>query len=537
MKKGLVIKLAIVLIVLTLSYCVFWFFKAGQSEKQINKFITENSANISAGEISVSGFPIAQKITINDLKITVPFNVVAKRQIQIKRLEASASIFSNDFNVALVDGVKLQDMESVGEVFDVEFVNQPEIVVSLANGILSKLQYNDAGFKVIDAEKNVVNSSTGTTITSETSIDETEKRVSKIHIAFKELEGYTVVDFYKNVIEKRVIEGIKTEEIKINGSAVSQEVAVDTASAVAPAVTDNVNKDVAPNSATANNKNSGKADKANPAPVVANNSAPKNGEDAIKRAVEASKEIAKKNNPTDNVANKAPAPEANAVANPQPATPNVVDPNNPPVASANSDQPNPQVAPEDSSNAEAISDSSIIKSNVTIDLVITLTPSVKQESEAPSDPTQIQELPVQYVQNIKVENFEMANPLYKINISGDVVSSSDDNNPSGGITVKVEKIANLLQQLKAQFKKHAELKKSSMPATGVDIGTESPVNQVPNYDVFLGNLSEKITDVAMEISAKNSVSKDDVAQFDIRREKNLEFLVNEVPVREILGKF
>ena len=71
MKKGLIIKLAIVLIVLVLSYCVFWFFKAGQSEKQINKFIADNSAHISAGEVSVSGFPVAQRISISDLKIVI----------------------------------------------------------------------------------------------------------------------------------------------------------------------------------------------------------------------------------------------------------------------------------------------------------------------------------------------------------------------------------------------------------------------------------------------------------------------------------
>jgi hypothetical protein len=33
------------------------------------------------------------------------------------------------------------------------------------------------------------------------------------------------------------------------------------------------------------------------------------------------------------------------------------------------------------------------------------------------------------------------------------------------------------------------------------------------------------------------VSKDNVAQFDVRREKNLDFLVNETPMREVLGKF
>ena len=62
-------------------------------------------------------------------------------------------------------------------------------------------------------------------------------------------------------------------------------------------------------------------------------------------------------------------------------------------------------------------------------------------------------------------------------------------------------------------------------------------SQIQNYDIFLNNISEKLSDVSNEIASKNSVSKDDVAQFDVRREKNLEFLINEVPVREIIGKF
>ena len=39
------------------------------------------------------------------------------------------------------------------------------------------------------------------------------------------------------------------------------------------------------------------------------------------------------------------------------------------------------------------------------------------------------------------------------------------------------------------------------------------------------------------MAAKNPVSKGDVAVFDIRREKNLEFLINETSIREVLGKF
>ena len=510
MKKGLIIKLAIVLVVLVLSYCVFWFYKAGQSEKQINKFIADNSAHISAGEISVSGFPVGQKIIISDLKITIPVNLVAKRQITVKQLEATSGIFSNDFVVNLVDVVKIQDLENSGDIFDVEFVSKPEIMVSLLGGSIAKLQYNDAGFKILDTEKNIVNSSLGLSVLSENSVDETDKRINKINISFKELEGYSVFDFYKNVLEKKVVEGIKTEEIKVNVNPV-----VDQA---------NIQQMTAPLSqdqamVMQNNE-------LQQVPVVAPQIPANDGAEAVARANAMANQV---------VANNQAQAQAQAQAvQPQPtpdlAPPAQVDNGQVPPIPTNVDP----IAPEVPLDA-------VVKNNITIDIVITLTPSVKQEQAEtpPVDPTQIQELPVQYVQNIKINNVELSNSSYKINVTGDVVNSSDDNYPSGGITVKVEKITNLVTQLRSQFKKLAESKKPSVPLNGADLVNDQTQqqNQVQNYDIFLNNISEKLANVSNEISSKNSVSKDEIVQFDVRREKNLEFLVNEVSVREIVGKF
>ncbi len=522
MKKGLIIKLAIVLVVLVLSYCVFWFYKAGQSEKQINKFIADNSAHISAGEIAVSGFPVGQKIVISDLKITVPVNLVAKRQIIIKKLEASAGIFSNNFVVNFVDSVKLQDLENSGDVFDVEFVSKPEIIISLLGGTISKFQYNDAGFKVLDNEKNIVNSSTGTSVLSENSVDEADKRINKINISFKELEGYAVFDLYKNLLDKKVVEGIKTEEIKVNVGQIIDQTNIQ--QMTAPLAQDQANL------AVQNNLNQ----PTNPvvaaqAPQIPAN----NGQEAVNRAMEMANRVA------SNDAQQAPAP----VAPPMPVAPLAenVDPNQvPPLANVDPNQA-PQDPSQASQLADAISNSAMIKSNVTIDIVITLTPSVKQDQSEtpPTDPTQIQELPVQYIQNVKINNVELSNSLYKINVTGDFINASDDNYPSGGITLKVEKITNLVNQLRSQFKQLSQSKKPATPVGGVDLVNDQSQqqNQIQNYDIFLNNISEKLNEVSNEIALKNSASKDDIAQFDIRREKNLEFLVNEVSVREIIGKF
>jgi len=523
MKKGLIIKLAIVLIVLVLSYCVFWFYKAGQSEKQINKFIADNSAHISAGEIAVSGFPVGQKIVISDLKIIVPVNLVAKRQIIIKKLEASAGIFSNNFVVNFVDSVKLQDLENSGDVFDVEFVSNPEIIISLLGGTISKFQYNDAGFKVLDTEKNIVNSSTGTSVLSENSVDEADKRINKINISFKELEGYAVFDLYKNLLDKKVVEGIKTEEIKVNVGQIIDQTNIQ--QLTAPLAQDQANL------AVQNNLNQPQPSAQMVAPQAPQIPA-NNGQEAVNRAVDMANNVA-------NNAQPAPTPAVPPMPEVQPATANI-DPNQVPPVNVDPNQM-PQDPSQASQLADAIANSAMIKSNVTIDIVITLTPSVKQDQSEtpPTDPTQIQELPVQYVQNVKINNVELSNSLYKINVTGDFINASDDNYPSGGITLKVEKITNLVNQLRSQFKQLSQSKKPATPVGGVDLVNDQSQqqNQIQNYDIFLNNISEKLNEVSNEIALKNSASKDDIAQFDIRREKNLEFLVNEVSVREIIGKF
>jgi hypothetical protein len=513
MKKGLIIKLAIVMIVLVLSYCVFWFFKAGQSEKQINKFIADNSAYISSGEIGVSGFPVNQKIIINDLKITLPVNLVAKRQIQIKQLEAKSSIFSNKFIINFTDTVKVQEIENSGEVYDIEFANQPDITLTLADGMISELSYNDNGLKIIDGDKNIVNSTTATSILSSTSLGDADVKTSKVQISFKELEGYTLIDFFKNVLEKKVIEGIKTEEIKV--------VAIDSSqTAPVPSIDPNAPVMIDPNQPNVANNVPAIA----PTPVVMPIS---NGQG---QAVVPTYARASQPEPVAPSASST-TPNVSGDPNSQPQNPSdqanlksVTNPNDPASSS--------QVAPD------TISDTSIVKSNVVIDFTITTTPSIQSQPTEPSDPSQIQELPVQFVKNIKIDSVEFSNPLYKINISGNASTSSDDNYPSGGITIKVEKIANLLSQLKNQFKQLAESKKSNPIPSGSDLSVEqSQSMNLGNYEIFLNNISLKIIDVANEIALKNSVTKDEIAQFDLRREKNLEFLVNEVPVREIVGKF
>ena len=486
MNKNIVVKLAILLVVLALVYSVFWFFKVGQVEKQINNFISKNGAHVSVGEIAVSGFPLSQKITLKDLKFTIPSPVLDKRHVIVKHLEAKTGIFSSNFAVTLVEPVTVQDMESNSAT--VEFVKEPEIVVSITDGRALKFSYKDSGYKILDAEKNIIYAAASSVVEIESNVGDDEKVLTKIVANVREIEGFDVIDIYKNAFEKKVVEGIKTGEITLGNATIA----------------------AAPSDATATGGTT------TILPAVASVIAP------IDAAAAAAKAAA------DAVA---------AGSVPTPAMIAAIVPNAAPV-------PTPAV-PAQSADAKpadidaAIANSSPIKSNFMVSAEYTLTPNQsEQQAQIPTDPTQIQEAPVQYSKAVKVNSMEFSNSLYKISINGEMNTLADDNMPSGSLALKVEKVDALINALTTGFNQIIEQKKSasSSEVQSSELSGSSSASQ-DSYQDFLVRVVANLASVSKEMAAKNAVSKDDIAEFDIRREKNLEFLVNETSVREILGKF
>ncbi len=494
MSKSIVIKSLIVLVVLAVVHSVFWFFKTGQLEKQVNNFISENSSHISAGEIAVSGFPLKQTVSITDLKFTIPNPAFNRYQITVNHLEASAGLFNNDFTLAIIDQVLVQDNETnVGGL--IEFSKEPEITASISEGMITKFFYQDFGHRVLDAEKNILYASSGATFSLESSMEEGDKITSKINVDLKDIEGFDILSIYKNSSEKKVIEGIKTGEITIGNSATL----VTTVEAV-----------VTPTTLPATPAN----------PVVA------------------------------------PV----ATATPAPAT------------APQTNDSNTVNKPED---LVAAVSNSLVKSNFTLNAEYILTPIKSSDSQAQNDPTQIQETPIQYSKTFKINDLEFSNPLYKIMINGQFDIFQDDNLPSGAITVKVEKIDNLINHISAGLTQIIEQRTpttdtASIQTSDLNAGNTVPATAPANnpktpaettaavataevatpatispsttttydpYQLFLKRFIAGLNSVTKEVSSKNQLSKDDVSVFDIRREKNLEFLINETPTREILGKF
>lgn len=464
MGKNIIIKLAILLVVSALVYSVYWFFKVGQVEKQVNKFISENAAHVSVGEVAISGFPLSQKITIKDLKFTIPNPVLNKRQVIVKHLEAKAGIFAADFSVTLVEPVSVQDIDNNSAT--VEFSKDPEITISFLDGRIAKLNYQDLGYRILDAEKNVIYAASSSVIALESVAGEGDKIVTKITANVKDIEGFDVIDIYKNAFEKKVMEGIKTGEISI-GSASDASIPLQ---------------------------------------------------------------------PTDQPTAASP------VTNVVPATALAVDQTQTVVDTTTTQPTATATNSADATNPEeltAAADKTVVKNNFMMDIEYAMTPiQGEQQAQIPTDPTQIQESPAQYSKVVKINSLEFSNPLYKIIVNGEANIFLDDNTPSGSIAVKVEKIDTLISYIATGFVQMVEQKKLPVAAEvqSTDLATNGLVAE-DSYQVFLKRFADNLSPVAKELAAKNAVSKEEIAEFDVRREKNLEFLINETSIREILGKF
>ncbi len=554
MNKNIIIRVSIIVAVIGVIHTVFWFFKTGQLEKQVTSLIAANNGQISADEVKVAGYPLSQKLLVKNLKFTIPNPAFSKYQTTIQSLEAKAGIFDNNFQVKLLDKVLVQD--NAGTSGSVEFNQEPQISLIIDSGMLVKFTYQDNGYKVTDSGQNTIYGVGSSNIAFESSIEDGDKIKSRVKADFKEVENFDILNVYKNSSEKNVIDNIKNGQIAVSGG-------------VNVVVTDQQNLNAGQNPAMAAGLNPATNIAVNPTVNPAANPTANNVAVAANPAVAPA-------NPVNNVANPAAANAAlptpvvapaapvmpSAVATPATApNPVAVNTNVAPtqiagqIAAVNNGQlptANPALAVPPVNPTDAQSDvvamdpnllanntlinNGLIKSDFSMEVEFLLTPN--NNSAAPTDPTQIQQTPVQYSKTIKIVSAELSNALYKITVNGTLNSFADDNMPSGALTIEIQRSSALIDYLSAGLLKMSDQKLALVApeAQAIDLANNNN-NAQEAYNNLIRKISLNLKPVAIELAAKNKLTKEDDFVFEVRREKNLEFLVNETPVREILGKF
>lgn len=577
--KSIAIKVLLALVTLVILYSVFWFFKIGQFEKQINRFVGDNSSNVSIGGFEVSGFPFSQKVTISNLRFSLPTAALNHHQIIVSGLEISGGIFDSVFDVNITGNVLVQDQK--GGSFSLSFNSKPQIKIAVLDGFLSSFSYQDNGHKVVDGAKNVIYSAASSSVTVDSTHSSDGKIIFTISSNVKEVENFGILNIYKNAFEGKLIDAIKTGQVAIvdnqvepslDPNAVAAPVAVEGAPAAvavpAPAIAP------APESAAtaaANKVNAAQMPEVKAAPAKPEIAAPTSVKNAPQVAANTNDASVQKAAPLP--ANVAPAKSeaAPAVAMPLP----VAADNKKPEAEKTANQVAAPVAvkPADAANEVVDNNASTIVNQA---LEVVAAPSVKSSFSltaqyilspgasnqlVPVNVAQMQENTSQYSKSLKITNFSITNSLYTISINGEINMLPDDTMPSGGISLRIEKFSDAISYAieainKISHKAFSDAVNEALPineaaqsSTSPEAGaTPSPavenaqsmVQDFANdeaYHNFLNRISPNFADIVKQVAAKNPVSKEEVAQFDIRREKNLEFLVNETPMREILGKF
>lgn len=565
MKKSLIIKLVVSIVIILLSYCVFWLFKIGQSERKITS-IVQKSKIISFDKISSAGFPFSQKITIENLKINIPVNAIVKRNFVAKKLEISSSIFSNNFKLKVVDEVEVKTFEN-NTSYLLQFNTDPEISFSLVNNSLNNFTYSDSGFKIVDTKNNNTihtANSMNISLPNPFIFEQEDQNPITISLNINQLTGYSFLNFYKNVFEDKVIEGIKTGEIKINHSNqnnpnafILDPAVLSNLATTNPALFQQIQQlimqmQVNPSSAPeVNNQiqqllmqasinaqvNQAPVEVANPvAPASPNNNInTQNIQVPLKANAEQPVPVNVATNPApatnDQVPASAQAPAVAQVANIEQPVPSNAQPNN--IQNSNN-SPQPVVTGENmpnvpQANTQANENINQDKIDIALEIEISSTPIEKGKSvsEVPVDPSLMEENSQQYAENVLIKSISFSHEKYKILINGKLISLLDDINLSGGITVKIENYYDFVNLFKTELQNY--IQQSSMKEN-------SDVLIFEKYQAFLRNLDNSLPNLANEIASKNPATKDKNAQLDIRREKNLDFIINETPIYEILGK-
>ena len=571
MKKSLIIKLAVAVVIILLSYCVFWLFKIGQSERKITS-IVQKSKIISFDKISSSGFPFSQKITIENLKINIPVNAIVKRNFIAKKLEISSSIFSNNFKAKIIEEVEIKTVDNNGS-YLLQFNTDPEISFSIINNSINNFNYSDSGFKIVDTKNNnTIHNANSMNISLPTPFvfEQEDQNPITISLNIKQLTGYSFLNFYKNIFEDKIIEGIKTGEIKINQGNQNNPIpfTLDPAVLINLATTNpalfqqiqQLNMQIQTNPASASEVNNqiqqllmqasinAQANQQATVPNPASTAQPNNNINTqnIQVPLKANAEqpvavnVAENSNSPNPTNNQVPAttpPQAPVTAQvintDQPVTNNAQPNNNiqdsstsiQPVATGenipNVAQANIQVNNQNTTNQDKI--------DIALEIEISSTPIEKEKSvsEIPVDPSLIEENNQQYAENVLIKSMIFSHEKYKLSINGKLISLLDDINLSGGITVKIENYYDFVNLFKTELQNYIQQS---------TIKENSDVLIFEKYQAFLRNLDNSLPNLSNEIASKNPATKDKNAQLDIRREKNLDFIINETPIYEILGK-
>lgn len=480
--KKLLVRSLVLTAILALTYSVFWFYLIGQVEKKIENFTNQNSPNIQIGSLSVSGFPLSQKIIIKNLSFTIPSSAFNNFKVIVPLLNIGGDIMGKAYKITLPQSAKIEYDDGI--VADIKFNSHPAISYQISES-QEDFNYSDSGYK-ITYNQDLLFESSESKISINIKKSNTDQPLLSANIEFRDIEGFDIIDIYKNSFEKEVIEGIKTGEIILSTVTLRDPTGDD----LVKPETDIEVKEFEPEEQynDSSPQSSDLDEESETIEIDSDNNAKEDGE----------------------IGPKLPEPKIDTAVN-------------------------------------TFSKYMALKNNIKIDLDIKFLSGGVDISDI-RNPAQDYQSIFQYDKIINVKKVALENNLYKILVNGEMFYFSEDKKPSGSLKLAIYNSDNLISHLSSAFlviaqERLAEIQGSSSDLLGMYKGNDDI------YKNFLERLSKKLPEISKDLVAKsNSRSKDNLSgnlqsnkksknaiRLEVTREKNLEFLINKTPIRELMG--
>lgn len=597
MLKKILAVLVVLVVIIAGGQSAFWFFKVGKLEKYLTTYSAKSDSPIEIEGFEISGFPLRQNVNVRGLKVKSPELLSKENVLHFDKLTITSSIFSNIFEINFSGKAFLIDSDKKRS--EVSFIKKPSAQIKISPDGLSSFSYKDLGYKLLGDDTQEIYTSGANDVAIVVTKNESGQIIYRTKASSKNTQTFDLIKFYQDNYENSIVDGLKTGKIKIGMKELQQkqseeesatitipqnimsefdnkveeisskiangEINTNEAENIETKIIESNNQesqevatsDQDTNQVATDNQEVAKETSNNPATVTTDDNSNKNDNTQTATNDLPTTEQVRTTETTNNEQQEGNVAEQQAAAvNPQSADQATTE-DNPAISNASQETQNntsQQQEAQNSAKQHPVDDRSkkldallnqdgagedepkktIAKKDINIDIEYILTPAQSDSSPAVSDPTKITQVVTTYNKSYKINRLELKSESFSIIVNGQLEQPKDDTNMSGFATVKIKMVDKFVEFVQSSFRDIATQNDTKIQSFDASYNTAIVKNA---YASFLSVVSDNLPAVTTDIAAKNQLSQNQTAVFDIRREKNLDIVINETPIREIVGRF
>ncbi len=214
MLKKFILRFIILLLISIAGYSGFWFYKANEYRSYIVKILQDNAFYVSSSSIKFYGFPLQNNITINNLSFSLPFDSLSSHRFNIESLKISADLFSSNYTVSEIN--KPSYVSDSGAKSPISFSKKPQINLAILPDNLV-VSYKDQGHKITSGlEDDVLYTASGMNINISSKISKSGKISTSFQTKISDSDSVKLSNLYQDGLEPDIIDALSSGEIEIS---------------------------------------------------------------------------------------------------------------------------------------------------------------------------------------------------------------------------------------------------------------------------------------------------------------------------------